>query len=90
MNGRRGGSTGSVRGSGDRFEVGNEIGRRPVVAGVDCDEAPSASMTAVAQVVREVRTGSEVAFGVDPELLRELRGGLRVSRQEAPDRRGRP
>src|SRR5678815_5303974 len=35
VNGSRGGSTGSVRGSGRRFEVRNEIGRRPVVAGMD-------------------------------------------------------
>ena len=72
VNGSRGGSTGSVRGSGRRFEVRNEIGRRPVVAGMDVHETAVGVDDGRAQVVGQVGAGSEVLLGKDPELLCEL------------------
>src|SRR5688500_1657550 len=60
VNGSRGGSAGSVRGSGYRFEVRNEIGRRPVIAGVDFHHPAFGVDDGGAQVVREVRAGAEI------------------------------
>src|SRR5688500_12150672 len=54
VNGRRGGSTASVRGSGDRFEVGNEVGWFPVVSRIGLHEPALGIDHHGPQVVREV------------------------------------
>src|SRR5687768_1612457 len=87
VNGRRGGTAGSVRGSGRRFEVGNEIGRRPVVAGTDFHHPSIRVNDGGAEVVREVRAGTEIPLREDPELAGESGRGVRFGGHEAPDGR---
>src|SRR5687768_1450904 len=87
VNGRRGGTTGSVRGSGRRFEVGNEIGRRPVVAGMDFHHPSFGVDDGGSEVVREVCATAEILFRKDPELAGESARRLRLSGHKTPDRR---
>src|SRR5688572_9692785 len=68
VNGRRGGSTASVRGRGDRCEVCNEVGRLPVVAGMNGHEAAIRIDDRGPQIVGQVRPGAEVLLRKDPEL----------------------
>src|SRR5687767_2082259 len=57
VSGSAGGSTGSALGSGSRFEVGNEFGRRPHVAGFDGDETSVGINHCRAQVVHHHGAG---------------------------------
>src|SRR5688500_12766319 len=71
VNTSAGGTAGSVAGSRNRFEIGNEFGRRPGVARVHRDEPAVGGDDRRAQVVRDVDRALGCTFGVDAELLRE-------------------
>src|SRR4026209_400331 len=87
VSGSAGGSTGSVPGSGDRAEVGNEFGRRPGIAVVDLHETAVRIDHDRSQAVCDVDGALRIVFDVDTELSAEpvhLRG---LTRQKGPDLR---
>src|SRR5688572_27931208 len=69
VNGSRGGTAGSYRGRWRRLEVGNEIGLRPDVAGVDSDHASIGVDNAGAYVLRVICAGSEIPPRIEPDLV---------------------
>ena len=73
VSGSAGGSTGSVRGSGRRAEVGNEFGRRPGVAAVRVDEAALRIDDGGAKVVRDVDGVLRVVLDVDDRTAMRTR-----------------
>src|SRR5204862_7255574 len=64
----RGGVAASVRGSGSRFEIGNEVGRRPHVAPANLHERAVGIDGRGAQVVSEHAWTFVARFGRDAEL----------------------
>src|SRR5436189_4652562 len=85
VKGSRGGVIQSVRGSGSRFEVGNEVGRRPHVAREDFYELAVGIDDGGAQVVDENRGALGAWYGGDTELRAEPFDVVRARGQEMPD-----
>src|SRR5688500_15512084 len=67
VNGTAGGSAGSARGSGSRFEVGNELRRRPVIAAVHRHQPAFGVDDGGAEVMDDVDRAVRVALHVEAE-----------------------
>src|SRR5688572_25055863 len=86
VNGSAGGCAGSVPGSGSRFEVGNELRRRPVIAAVGRHQFSFGVDDGGAEVVGDVDGAVRIALDVQTERLPEARRIFRFGGHERPDR----
>src|SRR5688572_11495605 len=87
VNASGGGSAGSVRGSGGRGEVRDELRRRPVIPGVQRNEPPVGTDDGGNQIVGDVGGTLWIPLDVDAELRGETGDFLRITGGERPDRR---